>query len=481
MLTLPAKKLGAQEIQERLAAYRSGDLPWRDGKVWAYVYPAPDDVTAIQKWAFTEFLTENALDPTAFPSLLRMENEVVAMCAAHLGGDEHVVGNLTTGGTESCMMAVKTARDWARKEKKIAEPEIVLPVTAHAAFFKAAHYFDVKAVVVDVDPVTFRASPEAVRAAMNENTALLVVSAPSYAHGVVDPIAEVAALAEAAGILCHVDGCIGGFLLPYFRRLGRAVPAFDFTVPGVTSMSMDLHKYAYCPKGASVVLYKNKELRKHQIFACSSWTGYTIVNPTFQSTKSGGPIAAAWATLHAFGDEGYLEAARQTLEATDGVLAGIRATPGLRVMGNPEMSLVCFTSDEMSPFIVADEMIARGYYVQPQLAGSNSKENIHLSITAGSLPHVKGFVKALGEAVATARGKEHPAIIGQMTEMAKGLNGNLEASMGPMMAAFGIEGSHMPERMGDVNALLNGLPSKTKETILTAFVNDMFLPPKREA
>jgi glutamate/tyrosine decarboxylase-like PLP-dependent enzyme len=199
------------------------------------------------------------------------------MAAAHLNGDENVAGNFTSGGTESIMLAVKTARDFARaKRPQIRAPEMVLPVTAHAAFQKAAHYLDVKPVLVPVDTTSFRADVDAVRTAITSNTILLVGSAVSYAHGVVDPIPELAQLALEHGLLLHVDGCMGGFLLPYFRRLGAAIPDFDFGVPGVTSISMDLHKYAFAAKGASTILYRSQELRRYQIYTCAQWTGAAL-------------------------------------------------------------------------------------------------------------------------------------------------------------------------------------------------------------
>ena len=316
-MRIPEQGWSKQQVLEALEQFRADDMPWRDGRTWAYVYDPGREAEEVIKQAFAMYLSENALDPTVFPSTLRLENELVAMAAAHLYGDEQVVGNFTSGGTESIILAVKTARDHARAlQPQIREPEIVLPTTAHAAFHKAAHYLDVKVVLAPVDPKTFKADVAAVRAAITPNTILLVGSAVSYAHGVVDPIEALGQLALEKSLLLHVDGCMGGFLLPYLRRAGAPVPRFEFDVPGVTSISMDFHKYAFAAKGASAILHRNKELRRYQIYACSNWTGYTVINPTVQSTKSAGPIAAAWAVLHFIGDEGYLEIARQVLDAT---------------------------------------------------------------------------------------------------------------------------------------------------------------------
>ncbi|MBW1887159.1 MAG: aspartate aminotransferase family protein, partial [Deltaproteobacteria bacterium] len=265
-MKIPQKGIPREEIFQKLEELRSNDLDWRSGRAFGYVFDAGAEAMEVGKQAYSMFLTENALDFTVFPSLLQLENELVSMASIHVGGDEDVVGNFTSGGTESIILAVKTARDYFRaKRPDISEPEMILPTTAHAAFHKAAHYLDLKVVQVMVDPKTFKAEVELVRQAITPNTILLVGSAPSYAHGVVDPIRELGQLALEHDLLLHTDACMGGFLLPYFRRLGSSVPDFDFSVPGVTSLSMDLHKYAYTPKGASLVLYRNKDLRRFQI------------------------------------------------------------------------------------------------------------------------------------------------------------------------------------------------------------------------
>lgn len=300
-MQIPRHGLSRDQIFSALEAYRANDMPWRDGRTWAYVYDPGREAEEVIKQAYMMYLSENALDPTVFPSLLRLENELVAMAAAHLHGDADVVGNFTSGGTESIILAVKAARDYARaKRPHITQPEILLPATAHAAFQKAAHYLCVTPVFAPVEPNSFKADAEAVRRAITPNTILLVGSAVSYAHGVVDPIRALGQLALQHDLLLHVDACMGGFLLPYFRRLGAPVPDFDFSVPGVTSMSMDFHKYAFAAKGASTVLYRSKELRKYQIFTCANWSGYTMINPTVQSSKSGGAVGGGvgGAALH---------------------------------------------------------------------------------------------------------------------------------------------------------------------------------------
>lgn len=476
---IPSLPLSEAELHARIEAYRAQDLNTHGGRTWAYVYDSGrPDVAEVARAAYMMFLDENALDPTVFPSLLQLENELVAMSAHHLSGGPEVVGNFTSGGTESCMLAVKTARDYARAHRPhITRPELLLPVTAHAAFHKAAHYLDVVPVLVPVDPVTYKVSVEAMKQAITPNTILLVASAVSYAHGVIDPIEALGALAEAEQLLFHVDGCIGGFLLPYFRRLGAPVPPFDFSVPGVTSMSMDLHKYAYAPKGASVILYRNKELRLHQLFACARWTGYTIINSTIQSTKSGGPVAAAWATLQYMGDSGYLEIAERTLMATRRLLEGIRAIPGLEVLGEPESSLIAFLSETLDVFEIADLMRQKCWYVQPQLGHMGSRPNIHLSVTAASLERVEPLLHDLAEAVERVRqgGELSPG----QPDLRQALEQLDLASLPPeafqgMLALAGIQNGILPERMANINRLLNLLPPDLNERLLKVFVNELF-------
>ena len=474
---LPAEGLAAEAIRTRLTAFRERDLAWRSGKLWAYVYPPPADVEAIQKHAYLEYLTENGLDPTAFPSLVAMENDVLQFCREHLSGDEEVAGSFTTGGTESCLLAVKTARDVARA-RGVDKPQMILAMTAHAAFFKAAHYFDVEAVVVPVDWNTFRMDPAAVQAALGPRTALVVASAPSYAHGVIDPIEAIGALAQAHGTLFHVDGCIGAFLLPWLRELGEPVPAFDFSVPGVTSISMDLHKYAFCPKGASVVLYKNAELRAQQYFACASWSGYTMINPTILSSKSGGSVAAAWATLQAFGARGYLDAAGAILAARGAIVAGVAAIEGLAILGTPEASLVAIRSTEptLSVFHVADEMSARGYMVQVQLSQGEGPENLHLSLLPQSLAEAPAFLAALAESAQAARSLGFGALVEMVRAMLPQLAATeptRETILG-LLAGAGIDPRALPGKMAEMNQVMNLLPPSWREAVLVNVVGALF-------
>jgi len=475
-MRIPEKGIPKDELFAKMQAYRADDMDWRTGRVWAYVYDPGREAEEVIKQAYMSFLSENALDPTVFPSVLRFENELVAMAASHLGGDDDVVGNFTSGGTESIILAVKTARDYSRAVRpEVREPELVLPVTGHAAFQKAGHYLGVKPVIVPVDPETFKADVDAVRRAITPNTILLVASAVSYAHGVVDPIRELGQLALERNLLLHVDACMGGFLLPYFRRLGAPVPDFDFSVPGVTSISMDFHKYAFAAKGASTVLYRNKELRKYQIYTCAQWTGYTVINPTVQSTKSAGPLASAWAVLNFIGDDGYLEIARQVLEATRTIADAIDKMDDLRLLGRPEMNLVAFTSDTVSVFHIIDEMKARGWYIQPQLGFGGSKENIHLSINPASVRWVEAMLADLRDCVAKAKTMKSGHLAAAVREAFASVDPAdlTQESFSGMLGMAGIQGYKVPERMAEINEILNALPVGLREKLLTEFMNEL--------
>ncbi|MCW3843911.1 aminotransferase class V-fold PLP-dependent enzyme [Micromonospora yasonensis] len=474
---LPVEGVPAPRVLDEIRALRAADRPTHGGRLFAYVYdPGVAGLDELAQAAYAESAHVNGLDPTAFPSLLAMENALVAAAARLLGGGPGtaapaVVGSVTGGGTESLMLAVKAARD-ARPD--LTEPRIVVPVSGHAAFAKAAHYLRVALDPVPVDPVTLRPSPADVAAAIRPETVLVAASAPSYAHGVVDPVAEIAAVAAAAGVRCHVDACFGGWTLPWLRRLGAPVPPFDFAVDGVTSISVDLHKYAYAPKGVSVLLHRDPALRAPQYFAYADWPGYTMVNPVIASTRSGGPIAAAYATLRHLGEDGYLRLAALTRDAVAGLADAVRAVAGLRLLAEPESTVVCFTSDDpgLDLFVLVDDLTARGWHTQPQLAYAGLPASVHLTVTAAVAPRVAEFGPALAEAVAAARAAgpvelpaELRALAGSLTPEA--LTPELVAGLA---AGLGLGAGPATERMAAVNALLDAAPVRLRERLLVEFV-----------
>jgi len=475
-MRLPEKGQNQEDVLAALEAMRKDDIAWRSGRVFAYVYDGGRELEDLAKKAYSSFLTENGLDPFAFRSLLSLENEVLAMASQHLGGGPDAAGVFTSGGTESLILAVKTARDAFRAEHPdVASPSMVLPDTAHPAFHKAAHYLGVRTIVVPTDPKSFRAVPDAMRAAIQPDTCLLVASAASYAHGVVDPIEALGRVALEKKVLFHVDGCIGGFLLPLFRKLGDDIAPFDLSVPGVTSVSMDLHKYALCPKGASVVVYKDRSLRRHQVFAFGRWPGYGMVNTTVQSSKSGGPVAAAWAVMKHLGEEGYLKVAAGLRGARDQVVRGIGAIPGLRVLGRPELCLVAFASDEIDVFVLADRMEAKGWHLQPQLSFGASPANLHLTLQPGNLPHLSALVRDLETECAALRGKERMDVTGIAGAIADQLRS--DASPEAVRAIVGGAGGgtgRMPTERAFVNWVLDALPPDLRERVFVDFINDAF-------
>jgi glutamate/tyrosine decarboxylase-like PLP-dependent enzyme len=361
---------------------------------------------------------------------------------------------------------------------------MVVPSTVHAAFLKAAKYFRVEAVIVPVG-ADFRADAAAMIAAIDEDparTVLVVVSAPSYAHGVIDPVPPVAAAAAERGIRCHVDACIGGWVLPFARRIGRDVAPWTFVVDGVTSISADLHKYGYAPKGTSVLLHRSPELRRPQYFAYADWPGYTMINTTLQSTKSGGPLAGAWAVVQTLGLDGYDRLAREVFEATDRIVEAIGKTPALSVVAAPDSTLVAFATDgTCDAFTLADEMTARGWHIQPQMSYDDQPATIHLSVSAGTLANIEEFVAALTDSVAAAVAAgpivvdpEIAAFIGALDPTAL----SDEDFDGLLLAAglAGGDGIAVPERMAQVNAMIDLASPAMREALLTAFMDRLQRP-----
>lgn len=489
---LPAEGVPAAQVLDEIRGLRTLDRPTHGGRLFAYVYdPALPGLDELASSAHALSAHVNGLDPTAFPSLLAMENALVGAAAQLLGGGPgstapDVVGSVTGGGTESLILAVKAARD-ARPDlgrPGAPRPRIVMPASAHASFAKAAHYLRLELDVVPVSPETLRPAPADLAAAIRPETVLVACSAPAYPYGVVDPVAEIAAVAADAGVRCHVDACFGGWTLPYLRRLGVAVPPFDFAVPGVTSISVDLHKYAYAPKGVSVLLHRDAALRAPQYFAYADWPGYTMINPVITSTRSGGPIAAAYATLRHIGDAGYLELARTTLDAVRGLAAAVTAVDGLRLMAEPESTVVCLTTDDpgqvdgLDLFVLADELTARGWHTQPQLAYADLPASIHLTVTASVASRVAEFGPALAKAAAAAREAGPVRLPEQVHALASTLTPEqlTPELVGALAAGLGLGstesggGTGLPDRLATVNTLLNVVAPELRERLLVEFV-----------
>jgi glutamate/tyrosine decarboxylase-like PLP-dependent enzyme len=349
------------------------------------------------KAAGSHVLLENALNPLVFPSLREMQRDVVSMSAGILNGGDDVGGAMTSGGTESIFMAVKTARDRARAARGIERCRMVIPRTAHPAFIKAAHLLDVEWVHMPLGE-DLRTRAEDLPPLLTENTVLAVGSAPAYPFGMIDPIPEMAAIAASAGVPFHVDACLGGFMLPWVERLGATLPAWDFRVPGVTSMSADLHKYGFAIKGASVVLHRPKANLRHQVFSFADWPGGIYGTQAFQGTKPAAPIAAAWAVLHYLGEEGYVRLARKTMDATAKLIAGIEATEGVHVWGEPDMSVVAVGSRELDIFAIGDRLGERRWHFDRQ----DGPPALHLMASPHHALVIDEFLSDLRDAVRDA-------------------------------------------------------------------------------
>jgi len=401
--SIPFKGIPKDELLSRMESMRNKDADWRSGKTWSLVYYAGEEHTNFLKKAHNMFFSENGLSPLAFPSLKTFENEVIAMTAGMLGGDENVSGTMTSGGTESILMAMKAYRQWARANRpSVKEPEILLPVTAHPAFEKAAHYFDLKTVHTPVGN-DFKADVNAVRELISDNTIVMIGSAPAYPHGVIDPIPELAAIAKENNIGFHVDSCLGGFMLPWLKKLGYPVTPFDFSVPGVTSISADIHKYGYAAKGASVVLYRSKELRRRQFFVYSNWPGGIYASPSMTGTRAGGSIAAAWAALNSIGEEGFMRLAESAMKTTKTIMEGIGRIKELYILGKPDMSVFAFASDKLDIFALGDAMDRRGWHLDRQQFPSS----LHMMVTATHEkvpdPFISDLKESVGEVIANPK------------------------------------------------------------------------------
>ncbi|NLF64913.1 MAG: aspartate aminotransferase family protein [Chloroflexi bacterium] len=477
---LPRHGRSREELLQEMRALRSSDVNWQDGRVFSLVFPAGGEALQLLKDAYTLYFSENALNPTAFPSLRRMETEVIAMSATLLGSQGQVVGNMTSGGTESILMAVKTARDWARAERPdITAPEMVLPRSAHPAFDKAGHYFGVRAVHTPLTP-DFQADVAAIRQAITPNTILLIGSAPSYPQGVVDPIPELAALAQEHGLLCHVDACVGGFMLPFVRRLGYPVPEFDFAVPGVTSLSADLHKYGYAAKGASLILYRDAALRRHQLFAYTDWPGGIYASPTMGGTRPGGAIAAAWAIMNYLGEEGYLKLAGEVMAVTRQIQDGVAAIAGIEVLGRPVMSVMALGSSKVNVYEVGDEMGLRGWHLDRQ----QFPPSLHLTINPAHVRQTDAFLHDLQAAVRAARRLSPQRLVGSAAVRAANLASR--ALPAPLVsrlmagASTRLGGDGLPGRSAPMYGMMGTLPNRGDLRELVLDLVEQFTRPQEE-
>ena len=362
-MQMPEKGRDWADVRQEMITRGGGDAQWRDGRTAVYVFNAGHDVEQVQQEAYTLYMAENGLGPMAFPSLAQMEKEVIGMGLGLLHGPEGATGAMTSGGTDSITMAMKTARDHARARGKPREGQnVVLAQSAHLAFDKAAHLMDieVRRVPLKTDG-SYEADPAAMGEAVDEATVMMVGSAPNFPHGIIDPIAELGEVAAKKDVWLHVDACVGGYFAPFARMNGVPVPAFDFEVPAVHSMSADLHKYGYCAKGASTVLFRSEELYNYMPFDLAGWSGAPMKTPTLAGTRPGGAISAAWGVMNTLGVEGYKRLQGQVCATREKIEEGVKRL-GFEIVGNPMLGLMAFSHPDAHAFAVYGEIFRRGWF-----------------------------------------------------------------------------------------------------------------------
>ena len=397
---LPLTGRAPADVLRDLRAHGDHDPDYRSGRLWSLVYYLNDEFAEFLGEAYQAFSSANGLNPTAFKSLKRFETEIVEAVAQILHGPPTTCGVVTSGGTESCLLAVKTYRDMARTQRGVGKPEMVVPESAHVAWFKASEYFDVtlRRLPLGAD---FRADVRRLDKLINRNTVMVLGSAPEYPRGTIDPIEAMAAVAKRRGVPMHVDACVGGFILPFMEMNGVALPRWDYRVEGVTSISADVHKYGFAAKGASTITYRHLDVLKHQMFVCQDWPGGVFASPALLGTRPGGAYAAAWAALQHFGVSGYRELAARTLEAFVRIKDGVNAMPELKVLGEPSGPLLGYASRDalVDIYAVGDHMSARGW----QINRLQFPPGLHAMVTAKHLEVVDAYLADLRASVAAVK------------------------------------------------------------------------------
>jgi sphinganine-1-phosphate aldolase len=491
----PAFRKSAADILGRLDELRAADAPTHGGHVLSYVYdPGLAELDELAARAVRAMQPVNGLDPTTFGSVAVLEREVIGFVRGLLHGDDDVVGTVTTGGTESCLLAVKTARDaWLATrglEPGAARPRLIAPITVHAAFQKAAHYFGLALELVPVEEDGAVAT-SALAGRLTDDVALVVVSAPSYPFAALDPVGEIAAFCLERGTPLHVDACIGGLVLPFWHAPdGGSLPDWDFAVPGVTSISADLHKFGYAPKGVSVLLQRGRDRQRTQYFSTTRWPGYPVVNPTILGSKSAGPLAAAWAITEALGLSGFAELAASCVRSTEALRAAVDGIRGLRIVGTPVGPLIAVAADaavapeeRVDPHHWADTVRAAGWVLQLQPSVTQSDGSVlppttHLTITPVTEGVLPELVPALVAAADAVRGEPHVDAAPLLAALPP-LEGGLDAETAwALLQGFGIGGATggLPDQLAPLLAIIEALPAPIAERLLTELLARLVEP-----
>lgn len=401
---LPAVGLSEKTVLEELDLMDS-ILPhteWKRGRVSGAVYHGGDELVHLQSLAFEKFCVANQLHPDVFPAVRKMEAEVVSMTLNLFNAPKDTgCGTTSSGGTESLLLACLSAKMYAYHHRGVTEPEMIIPVTAHAGFDKAGYYFGIKIHHARLDPVTFKVDLKQVKKFINKNTVLLVGSAPNFPHGIVDDIQGLSDLALRYKIPLHVDCCLGSFIVAFMSKAGfKDLAPFDFRVPGVTSISCDTHKYGFAPKGSSVIMYRNNDLRMHQYYVSTDWTGGLYGSPTLAGSRPGALVVGCWATMISMGQKCYIDSCKEIVNASRKLKATIqRDIPDLRVLGDPICSVVSFTSDRYDVYELGDKLAKRGWH----LSSLQKPPALHLAITKPSASSIDELIETLKELVSEAR------------------------------------------------------------------------------
>ncbi|KAL9120696.1 MAG: hypothetical protein Q9187_002750 [Circinaria calcarea] len=433
-LTLPKEGWTDQQVRAELEKLSEMDhTRWEDGLVSGAVYHGGHELIKLQSEAFERFGVANPIHPDVFPGVRKMEAEIVAMVLAMFNAPPGAAGVTTSGGTESILMACLSARQKAYTERGVTEPEIILPETAHPAFRKAGSYFKIKVHLIACPSPSYQVHIPSVSRLINSNTVLLVGSAPNFPHGIIDDISSLSRLALKSKIPLHVDCCLGSFLVPFLARAGFETEPFDFHLKGVTSISCDTHKYGFAPKGNSVVLYRNSQLRTYQYFISPDWSGGVYASPSIAGSRPGALIAGCWASLMAQGESGYIDACHKIVGATKKIESSIREhpslSPDLTIIGKPLVSVVAFTSSTLNIYDLADSMSAKGWHL-------NALQNppaIHVAVT---LPIVAAVDRLVGDLVTALEGEKEK----ERVRVVEG-KGKKGSAGGDAAALYGVAGS----------------------------------------
>ncbi|CCC07550.1 hypothetical protein SMACR_06752 [Sordaria macrospora] len=442
-LSLPKEGWTEEAVRKELEALATMDhTRWEDGYVSGAVYSGEDELLKLQTEAYGKFTVANPIHPDVFPGVRKMEAEVVAMVLSLFNAPPGAAGVSTSGGTESILMAILSARQKAHHERGVTEPEIIIPETAHTAFRKAAEYFKIKLHLVSCPAPSYQVDVKRVARLINRNTIMLVGSAPNFPHGIIDDISALSKLALRKKIPLHVDCCLGSFLVPFLDKAGFDTQPFDFRLKGVTSISCDTHKYGFAPKGNSTVLYRTAELRAYQYFVDPSWSGGVYASPGIAGSRPGALIAACWASLMAVGEEGYLKSCTEIVGATKKLAEHIRSHPTLaqelEILGNPLVSVLAFQArGDLNIYDIADGMSVRGWHL-------NALQNppaIHVAVTAPVAKNWEKLASDLEGVVEEEREKERVRQVEALKMGGDNKTGKQKATSGDTAALYGVAGS----------------------------------------